>query len=166
MNIFILDTDPQKCAIAYQDRHLHWGVHDTAAVLNAAHVSLDGCSAPGAQHAYLPLDTRHAMAQWTKESQSNYEWMSDLCEALCSEYTLRLKRRNFMESICKALFNNVPEHIKGGPLTRTPAAVPNIYMRDSVIESYRAYYQSKHEGAVWTWPRKEPTWWNTAKVRA
>lgn len=162
MNIFILDHDAQRAAKAYQDRHLRWGVADTAAVMTAAHMSLDGeCPVTPMQ-----VDTRHAMATWTRESSGNYRWMMDLNYCLLREFELRMRKQHHLHRYCTHLFSmGEPRNIVQRALIDFPQAIPDLYKvpRYPVL-GYRNYYLSKHEGAEWSWPRKPPIWWNAMEV--
>mgnify|MGYP001468673311 CR=1 FL=1 len=44
-------------------------------------------------------------------------------------------------------------------LTPIPVCMPDEYIKNGVISSYRAYYKSKIDINTWNWGRNKPNWY-------
>jgi hypothetical protein len=151
MNIFVLDTDVEKCAKDHCDKHCVKMILETAQLLCGVHWSTGG-DAP-----YRLSHKNHPCSIWARESYSNYVWLTDLGFALCNEYQNRYGKIHKSKAILEWCLVNRP-NIPDVGLTPQPKAMPDEYKVDDIIESYRNYYrQGKKDILSWKTGYK-PEW--------
>ena len=178
MNIFILDTDIEKCAQYHCDKHLIKMILESAQLLCTAHwidkyvgyvprkitgeeweiVRAEKVK-PDRDFPYLPTMYNHPCSIWVRESIENYEWLWQLSDELNIEYGIRYggkSHKSFHDVIAKVQDINLPS--KG--LTPFALAMPDELKSDDAIASYRDFYhKDKATFASWT-KRGQPSWWN------
>jgi hypothetical protein len=98
----------------------------------------------------------HPCTIWTRKSLSNYNWLLSHFVALCNEYSYRYLKihstQNLLESFCQPFPRSFPDF----GLTPFATAMPEEYITDNSVESYRIYYLNKKiKGNFWTRRRKE-----------
>jgi hypothetical protein len=111
MNIFVLDSSPEKAAEYHCDKHVVKMILETCQLLSTAHRVLDGevgVSNNGGSLKLADADmdttllrsthTNHPCAVWVRESEANYRWTWRLLCALCDEYTARYGKRHTYDS--------------------------------------------------------------------
>jgi hypothetical protein len=131
-----------------------------AQLLSTAHRVLDGTVVIGKsktgrkQTRYVLPDNResvlysathisHPSAIWCRKNNSNYMWLAELLEELCSEYTYRYGKTHKVESsgLMQILKNNFPKNITSGEFTEPTPAMPDQYkVPGDSISSYMNYY--------------------------
>lgn len=154
MNIFVLDTDPYKCAVYHNDKHVVKMILETAQLLCGVHW-VDGSEAP-----YKLSHRNHPCAIWSRECIENYIWLCDLGMALSREYSHRYNKRHKSQDIIEWCYDNKPNLRSNGDLTPFALAMPDECKVGNVVESYRAYYMVEKRGfAVWK-NREVPQWFN------
>ena len=152
MNIFILDTNPKKCAKFHVDKHCVKMILETAQLLCGVHWVLGG-EAP-----YKLSHKNHPCAIWTRECIENYIWLCDLGLELCEEYTYRYGKRHKSQDIIEWCLMNQPNLRYNGDITEFALAMPDECKVGNAVESYRAYYIAEKSGfAVWK-KREVPEW--------
>ena len=184
MNIFYLDSNPQKCAEMHVDKHCVKMILEYAQLLSTAHRILDGTPIIGLsktgrkQTRYVLPDGRdstlysathinHPSAVWVRRTSSNYMWLAELLEELCIEYTYRYGKIHKVEAsdLMQTLKNIFPKNIPEGPFTEpTPAMPPELIIPGDSITSYHNYYiNNKTHLASWKGKvnsRKQPEWYH------
>jgi hypothetical protein len=149
MNIFKLDESPVVSAEYACDKHVVKMTLESAQMLCAIH--------PEGSAPYKRSHYNHPCTKWVRESQGNYEWLLLHAYALCNEYTLRYDKVHKTEKVIEWCDNNRPDLPSVG-LTEQPACMPEYCQVESVVESYRNYYNNeKSSFAKWT-KRKKPEW--------
>lgn len=152
MNIFVLDTDPYKCAVYHNDKHVVKMILETAQLLCGVHW-VDGSEAP-----YKLSHRNHPCAIWSRECIENYIWLCDLGMALSREYSHRYNKRHKSQDIIEWCYDNKPNLRSNGDLTPFALAMPDECKVGNVVESYRAYYMVEKRGfSVWK-NRSIPQW--------
>jgi hypothetical protein len=178
MNIFYLDNDTDKCAEYHVDKHVVKMILEYCQLLSTAHRLSDGLVEPGISRSgrnvkrYRLLDSRdsvlyqathvnHPSAIWARASKENYLWLADLLNKLSKEYTRRYGKVHKCESdgLIKAL-QTTPNNVRSKGFTQPTPAMPDEYISDDSIISYRTYYiQDKYRMASWK-TREVPSWYN------
>ena len=172
MNIMMLDVNPRQCARYYPDRLVAAVLRDTACVLSAAHVQLDGLPTAKARVGlllppyYLPVYTAHAItgspwARWAALQRANYGWLHQLMHCLTQEFYQRWHRAHAFELVAEHLVRaplNVPAGAQA--FTLAPQCMPAQYKRASTVEAYRLYFAGEKRAlAQWTPPARVPAWY-------
>jgi hypothetical protein len=158
MNIFYLSNDVVQCAQFHVDKHCVKMILEYAQLLSTAHRVLDGVEYidPNAARKvkrwklsdnrdsilYSATHINHPSAIWARESRANYDWLWNLLNSLCSEYTYRygkihkVQHSGLLESLKLS-----PNNIKNRNFTEPTPAMPDNYkvLNDS-LQSYINYY--------------------------
>ena len=182
MNIFFLDSDPEKSAEYHCDKHVVKMLLEIVQLLFTAHHLL---GTPKEFLAYKPISNiKHPMCLWILNSENNYKYAGLLGISLSKEYTYRYKKIHSCDKHIKWLINNVPNgnHVlrieysdktvlsknyisKIPGMTRIPLCMPEDSMNGNTIESYRKYYIiHKVYFAKWT-SRNIPYWFHYSDIR-
>jgi len=157
MNIFVLDTNNiQHCATYHNDRHCVKMILETTQLLNNALIANDKSYTP----VYKPSHQNHPCSIWAGKSYANFDWLTELGLALCSEYTYRYNKIHKCQSIIENIkHSNRRVSIRNIGLTDFPKCMPDQYKVDDIVESYRNYYiGEKRKLATWK-NRSVPYWW-------
>jgi hypothetical protein len=152
MNIFILDTDPVRCAEMMCDKHVVKMILETNQMLSTV-AHQHGHIAP-----YKPTHARHPCTLWTGETQQNWNWLVRHSRALCEEYTRRYGRVHKSQLVTKWAEGL---HLKLPNIGQTPfrLAMPSMYKCSDPVASYRRYYLGeKSRFAKWK-IGNIPAWW-------
>lgn len=162
MNIFILDTDTQKCAQYHNDRHCSKMILESAQLLSTT------MNFFGLHHVYRPTHKNHPCSKWLRESYANFEWLVSLTDRLDSEFYFRFKNihksaamvREHIQPYLTDLKNAYERNnIPTDKMTPFAQAMPDILKSDDAVISYRNYYiQEKQHLAKWS-KRETPEWW-------
>lgn len=153
MNIFILDTDIERCARYHCDRHVSKMILESVQILCTA-LDKKGFSTP-----YRPTHAGHPSVLWAGASYDNFAWLRLLALALNREYRYRYRRDSDHASI--AVLGALEGYrFEQCGLTEFAQAMPERYkVRGDAVSAYRAFYVGeKSSFARWT-RRSEPPWW-------
>lgn len=155
MNIFILDSDPEKAARDQCDKHVVKMILESAQLMATAMTYHGVLQAP-----YKPTHVNHPCSIWARATRTNYLWLLSHHEAMLDEYTLRYGKEHktslhFNAWEAGALF--IPE----GPLTDFAQAMPvELKIPDDPVQAYRNFYhRDKSYFASWSNGRI-PAWWH------
>lgn len=156
MNIFILDSDVQRCAQAHCDKHVVKMILETTQLLNNAMI----VGQPDYIPVYRQTHKNHPCSLWACESRDNFIWLLSLGAYLCDEYTFRYEKthkcKTHLDTFATQI-NKLVLPVKG--LTPFRLCMPDQYKVEDPVESYRNYYRGdKVKFAKWT-RRPEPEWW-------
>lgn len=182
MNIFYLDSNPQKCAEYHMDRHSIKMILEYCQLLSTAHRVLDGVQTVGFSDAgrkknvyrindsrndslYSATHVNHPSAVWVRKSVKNYMNLVCILVNLCEEYTYRYGKihkchaSGLVEKL-RVPPNNI-SHTE--PFTEpTPAMPDEVKIAGDSISSYRNYYiKNKQHLASWQGKvnsRNVPSW--------
>ena len=160
MNIFYLDQKANVAAAYHCDKHVVKMILESAQLLSTAHHIVDG--EPSIE-CYKATHKNHPSAVWARQTGLNYNWLWELTENLCREYTLRYKKTHKVES--SGLLNrlsNKPYELANGTFSSPPQCMPDEYkVVGNSVEAYRNYYKGAKAGfAVWYKNIElKPAWW-------
>jgi hypothetical protein len=181
MNIFVLDNDPVIAAQLQCDKHVVKMIVETAQLLSTAHRMLDGTleqrlSKSGRKQKYYALPDpdesiyykachhNHPSGIWTRESNTNYNWLYDHFIALCDEYTYRYGKVHATDTKLRDALRAVPKNIPDTSLTPFKLAMgsnPECIDNSDPVGSYRSYYKTKKDRFKMAWTKRNtPEWFN------
>lgn len=160
MNLFILDTDPEKSARQYADSHC---------VKMPLEISQQLCSVYWGQNIKAPYKKTHfghPCSVFTRSSCLNFEWVIEHGKALCDEYTARYNRRHASEDVIERCDKNshdlVFDHYDQTDFAI--AIAPEMKCRQvegfdnmSAVDKYRWYYKLD-KAHLHKWKRNKPDW--------
>ncbi|QPJ64686.1 MAG: hypothetical protein G3M78_04485 [Candidatus Nitrohelix vancouverensis] len=151
MNIFILDTDPSRCARYHCDRHVVKMILESAQLLSGA-VRLSGLDC-----GYKLTHANHPCAIWTRRSLSNWNWLRKLAAALNKEYRYRFRKTVNHKSF--DMIQSLPSPaIADCGLTAFAQAMPEQYRQADASAAYRNYYVGE-KSRLLKWTRRQtPVW--------
>lgn len=175
MNIFYLDSNPQRCAEMHVDKHCVKMILEYAQLLSTAHRVLDGTESvvltgtgrrkkswtlPDGRDAVLYSATHinHPSAVWVRQSRDNYVWLWYLFKHLCAEYTHRYGRTHATERLVEVLAD-VPQNIGKARFTEPTPAMPDEYkVAGNSVQSYWNYYNGDKR-RMFSWKNREQPFW-------
>jgi hypothetical protein len=189
MNIFYLDSNPQKCAEYHMDRHSIKMVLEYCQLLSTAHRVLDGVQTVGLSESgrkktvyhivndnrndilYSATHINHPSAVWVRKSAKNYMHLVCILVHLCKEYTYRYGKIHKCESSGLVYKLGVPPNNISytEPFTEpTPAMPDEVKVKGDSISSYRNYYiKNKQHLASWQGKinsRNVPEWFTCLHI--
>lgn len=135
MNIFFLHMIPSLCAVMHCDKHVVKMILETTQLLCSAHHMTESTYEP----CYKLTHKNHPCSVWTRQSISNYKWLSSLGIELCKEYTYRYGKTHMCEKYIRSLSENVPP-IPDICMTPIAQAMPDEYKDKDPVVAYRNYY--------------------------
>lgn len=153
MNIFILDSDPEKAARDQCDKHVVKMILESAQLM-ATSMHLACMDTP-----YKPTHKNHPCSIWVRETRGNYLWLLEHHKAMLDEYTLRYGKVHATQRHLEEWERGVrsaPE----GDLTEFAQAMPeDLKLVGNPVQAYRNYYiRDKAEFATWK-TGNVPHWW-------
>lgn len=142
MNIFVLDSDPVKCAEYHCNKHVVKMILESAQMICTTHHLMPNQTV-NYTIPYKKTHINHPCNKWLRDSLSNYKWLFNLTKALNDEYKYRYDKSDHKSwlAIKDLPLPNIPDI----GLTRWARAMPDECKVDSVIDSYRKYYQMKKQ---------------------
>ena len=155
MNIFVVDTDPEKAARQLCDKHVVKMVLETAQMLCTVARQNGFDNAP-----YKKAHPKHPCTLWAGKSAANWTWLIDHGLAMCEEYTQRYGRTHKSEAVIRWC-RNLPIRFPAEQLTPFAQAMPEHYKNECTVTAYRAYYHGEKAGFA-TWKSEVPKWWTAA----
>jgi len=159
MNIFFLDEDPKKAAIAHGDKHCNKMILETAQMLSTAHHLCNTFEYAEKHQLYKSAFQNHPCTRWVRAAQENYVWAHHLLYHLCSEFKFRRKKIHATTRLLLPLCE-VPPFIAEKWRTPVAQAMPEEFKDKNPVIAYRQYYRYKVEqGKVdYNWGRESPDW--------
>jgi hypothetical protein len=165
MNIFFIETDPEKCAKSHCDKHVVKMLLELIQLLYTAHILLKTKNIP--KNGYKAFSPKHPTAIWVRMKKENYRFSIELAMCLSQEYTNRYSRIHSCDTHIQWLstheptFREIPEeytaitvlstnaYFQSIGLSPIPLAMPDEHKGEDTIVSYRKYYRTK-SFAKWT----------------
>jgi len=178
MNLFFLHINPEICAQQHCDKHVVKMLLEIVQMLYTAHYLLKS-ELP--DFAYRKISTpTHPTAIWIRSNLENYSYASKLALCLSEEYTHRYNRIHSCDKHIKYLINHLPvfkeindpygsckKKVVFGKTNEfvVPLSMPDECKTESVVTSYRNYYNLyKKSFAKWT-NRNPPPWFTNINIR-
>lgn len=159
MNIFVLDEDIVKSAQDACDQHACKMPTETAQLLCFVHHSLGQSETKNIPYKANKSHLKHPCTLWALESLDNYLWLCEFGLAQCAEYTFRYEKTIKSEEVIRWAIENIPDLPDIG-LTSHRLAMPEEFIRDTTVESYREFYnRDKSRFARWCKARPAPHWY-------
>jgi hypothetical protein len=155
MNIFVLDTDIEKCAKYHADQHVIKMILESTQMLCTV-LNQNGIPAP-----YRSTHVKHPCTLWAGVSLENWQWLRSLALNLNREYRYRFGRHR--DHASAAVARELPRPpIKNRGLTEFAQAMPDEYKYPGdAVRAYRRFYiAEKATFATWT-KRPIPDWFRT-----
>lgn len=150
MNVFALDYSPAMAARYHCNKHVVKMIVETAQMLSTINRSL------GINEGYLPTHAHHPCVLQTASNRTTYMWVRTLGFELCKEYTRRYGKVHKTQAVLESL--SIPV-LPDGDTLNLPKCMPEIYHRQDLVDSYRAYYRGKQFMMSMAWPDGEvPEW--------
>lgn len=153
MNIFYLDHDPKICATYHNDKHVVKMILEYAQLLCSVHHLCGQTN----DKLYRLTHQNHPCAIWVRSSKANYEWLYELFECLCNEYTYRYKKTHLTWVKLGDVLRICPL-IDTQPFTPPPAVMPDDFKVGDVVQSYRNYYVHGKADLLKYTKRELPEW--------
>ncbi|VEN72546.1 conserved hypothetical protein [Candidatus Desulfarcum epimagneticum] len=152
MNIFVLDTDIEKCAEFHCDQHV------VKMTLESVQILCSALSKKNFETPYRPTHQKHPCVLWAEESYDNFEWLSKLAYALNDEYRYRYRRSHDHKSIDALRSVSDMEYERKG-LTPFAQAMPEQYRVPGYpVKAYRRFYLGEKMGFA-KWTRRGIPYW-------
>ena len=154
MNVFVLDENMKKSAEYTCDKHVVKMITEHVQLLCTTYFycNMDNLSP------YKKSHYNHPIAIWLRYSLSNWLWLRDYTLILYEEYKYRYNNKMHKAGeICKKLI--IPNILDRG-LTKMPCSMPDKYKVNSVVESYRNYYNGEKLSFAKYTKRNIPYWLN------
>ena len=165
MNIFVLDTDIDKCAQYHVDKHIvkmpldkYFGHVPRKLTKEELKTLRERKKNEPRDFPYLPAMENHPCSIWSRTSLDNYEWLFCYALALDEEYGYRYaKCHKSVHSVALGLPE--PLSIPRDGLTPFAQAMPDGLKSQDAIAAYRRFYhKDKATFATWKY-RSKPPWW-------
>ena len=161
------------------DKHVVKMVIEYAQLLSTAHRMLDGTqwidASSGRRIKRWRLDNycmdgvlykashiNHPSAIWVRQNNSQYQYMYNMFENLCEEYTYRYGKIHMTDSKLRQLLVDSPKNIPIGSFQEPPQCMPYYCKQSNAVDGYKTYYREEKKGfAKWT-KREVPEFMNVA----
>ena len=158
MNIFYLHKTPTVSVKMHCDKHVVKMVIEYAQLLSTAHRMLDGTqwidASSGRKIKRWRLDNsnmdgvlykashiNHPSAIWVRQNNSQYQYMYNMFENLCEEYTYRYGKIHMTDSKLRELLVDSPKNIPIGSFQEPPQCMPDYCKQSNALDGYRTYYR-------------------------
>ncbi len=151
MNIFVLDSNPQRAATQQLDKHVVKMPLESAQMLCSALITHGTENTP-----YRNAHPKHPCTVWAAKTRSNFRWLVAHGIALSEEYRKRYGRRHKSQDViewCASQATAIPN----GTLTTFAQAMPEQYRNTDAVTAYRQYYMGEKR-EIATWKQNRPEW--------
>lgn len=153
MQIFVLDTNPKKCAQYHNDKHIVKMPVETAQILCSVHHVMGSSDVP-----YRLTHKDHPCSVWARKSKANYIWLTKLGLELCAEYTRRYSKIHKSEKVIRWCIENIPD-LPDDDMTEFAYVMPDIYKISSdAVTNYREFYMGDKR-SIAKWKTQKPYWY-------
>lgn len=190
MNIFALDEDPVIAAEMHCDRHvlkmiiehtqmLTYAYYHTIGIFNRKllienqeiiHILFDGFPRVdqfGNPKPYGISHYNHPCTKWARECKSNWKWLLDCTISLCNEYEKRWGKVHSVKKLLDWMQIRIPFLKDSNKITPFAQVVPECFISDDPILSYRKYYAIKNSIMQVKWNYSDsPYWWDDEFIKS
>lgn len=135
MNIFYLNTCPDKSARLMYNKHVVKMILESAQLLCTAHRELGNDNVP-----YVSTHRNHPSAIWTRSDAHHYQWVYLHMLALGEEYKRRYNREHLTITTCRDILADFPPNIPFVEFTQPPQCMPDEYKAECSVDAYWNYY--------------------------
>lgn len=173
MNIFYLDSNPKLSAEFHADKHVIKMIIEYAQLLSTAHRVLDGemffeYSKNNRKIKryklnkyddilYKATHMNHPSAIWVRQSSKHYDFLFEMFEHLCYEYTKRYNKIHKTQTLLNYL-KEKPKNLKDNNFREPPLAMPDYCKLEDAVSSYRNYYIKEKQSFLKYTKTAVPSW--------
>jgi hypothetical protein len=170
MNVFAVDGDPVRAAIALCDTHVSKMVLESAQILST--IVRKQVRGRKSSKLYKPTHVNHPCTKWAGETRANFRWLVRHAQALAEEFTYRNAKGRvhaslFVINLCATYIDRIDFRSKSRStkITVFAQAMPvwfqspknNPELADA-IAGYRRYYCIGKRKLLRHTNREPPTW--------
>ena len=161
MNIFFLDRDPYKAALALCDKHVPKMLLESAQMLSTA---VQANAEKKFDDLYKPAYPKHPMTIWVGFNRDCFRWALENAVYINHQYEQRFNKGHKSFRVIETIYNNnYIDDISNGFFKEPPQCMPDEYKDKDYITAYRKYYQgAKSYFAKWERGVSAPDWWVSA----
>jgi len=156
MNIFVTNKNPKIAATHLDDLRLRKMILETAQLLSTAMNEAGVMKGP-----YKSTHINHPCSKWTRESFSNFHWLTEYFIALNKEYYYRFSKYHacsqYIELFSDSVIDFISEHDNLNELT--PFVNCTIFKEES--NTFRAYREALNR--KWLVDKRPPKWTKRTK---
>lgn len=159
MNIFILDTNIQKCAEYHCDKHIVKMPTESCQMISTALRIMIKENHPN--FLYKSTHINHPCNIWARGNWNNLYYLLRLANCLYWEYQYRYNKpdkhiRN--KQIIDYGLSLIPTSTCKYSWPSFALAMPDQYKADDAVESYREYYK-KEKAHLFKWTKRKRPYW-------
>jgi len=160
MNIFFLDKDPYKAALALCDKHVPKMLLESCQMLSTA---IQANAEKKFDDLYKPAYPKHPMTIWVGFNRDCFRWALENAVYINHQYEQRFNKEHKSFRVIETIYdNNYIDDIPDGFFKEPPQCMPDEYKDNDYITAYRKYYQgAKKYFAKWEKGVFAPEWWVT-----
>jgi len=161
MNIFFLDRDPYKAALALCDKHVPKMLLESTQMLSTA---VQANAKKKFDDLYKPAYPKHPMTIWVGFNRDCFRWALENAVYINHQYEQRFNKGHKSFRVIETIYNNnYIDDIPNGFFKEPPQCMPDEYKDKDYITAYRKYYQgAKAYFAKWEKGVFAPEWWVNA----
>ena len=161
MNIFFLDKDPYKAALALCDKHVPKMLLESCQMLSTA---VQANAEKEFDDLYKPAYPKHPMTIWVGFNRDCFRWALENAVYINHQYEQRFNKEHKSFRVIETIYdNNYIDDIPDGFFKEPPQCMPDEYKDNDYITAYRKYYQgAKKYFAKWEKGVFAPDWWVSA----
>ena len=158
MNIFFLDKDPYKAALALCDKHVPKMLLESCQMLSTA---VQANAEKEFDDLYKPAYPKHPMTIWVGFNRDCFRWALENAVYINHQYEQRFNKEHKSFRVIETIYdNNYIDDIPDGFFKEPPQCMPDEYKDNDYITAYRKYYQgAKKYFAKWEKGVFAPEWW-------
>ena len=162
MNIFVLDSDPRRCAEMHCDKHVVKMILESAQMICTTHHLHPSRYEKSYDIPYKQTHTNHPCNKWLRDSLFNYYWLFKLTEELNNEYKYRYDKDVDHKSWTAIKNLPIPD-LPVEQMTPWARAMSDEYKigdrtYTNVIKSYHNYYINGKQHILKYTKREQPAW--------
>lgn len=173
MNIYILNSDPDQCAVEHIDLDVQYQIpkltYLLCTVLREAKWVTPKMTLPTNMLPSVPLETEAEL--WALESPGNAHWVMQHLNKLLEEYNTRWpsNKPNVSQPIIEGL-DNFFKHsgslfFVGQPTTPFPKQYPSKFSQTDPVKGYQDHYEESHADFAPNWTNRSKPSWHKEKAR-
>ena len=166
MNIFFLDKDPYRAALALCDKHIPKMLLESCQMLSTAvrRYEEDTGTAPLQAPIYKSAYKNHPMTRWVGETRGNFKWALENAVYINHQYEQRFNKDHKSFAVIENIYNfDLDAHIPDGTFTTPPQCMPDEYKHKNYVTAYRQYYVGAKTFAKWEKGVFKPEWYEKIK---
>ena len=173
MNFFYIEETAKRIARSHNNAHCIKMILEYAQMLSTTHrvvdqyyEEVDGdyvfVKLPEDMQLLYKIAHLNHTTIWVRESVQHYNFMYEVFEALCDEYTYRYGKVHETDRKLRHLLRNPPSRLEDNGFEEPPQCMPDEYkVEGNSIQAYRNFYKGSKQWNDWRSQYKKrdrPTW--------